>query len=1263
MKAPTQRERRTIKLLVILGIFSIINFFFFFFHPDHRGNAFLFALLCITILYSAFKKLYLWYNYTNMSIPEATKKYPDFKVDILTTYFPGEPYDMITTTLEAIQRITYPHTTYLCDEADDEFLKEFCKRHGINHVTRDNRKDAKAGNINNALEKVATGDICVILDPDHIPDPNFLDPIIPHFADPNIGFVQIVQSYYNTNQSLVARGAAEQTFQFYGPMMMTLNAYGTVNAIGANCVFRRKALDSIGGHAPGLCEDMHTTMLLYAKGWKAVYLPEVLAQGLAPANLTTYFKQQLKWSRGTFDLLIKVYPRLFNKFSSRQKIHFGILPLHYLSGVIYLINFLIPVLALLWSTTPWRGNFIEFILAVLPLAASALLIRTFVQKWVIEKEERGFHILGGILQINTWWIYITGLIYTIADKKVPYLPTPKQSESATNLKIVIPNMLVAFISLAAIVYGLSEDFTPFSILMAGFALFNAAIMIFGIYLSFRSKKKSRFSKVPETPEDKKKTLLSGLGKNFGEISHSVFTFSRAAALPLLIGIIVLALGLKNKKDEMRWEDIEPIYMKKESGIYLGIFHPSEDTGLVDMDEVEILEASQNLEFDIISFYLAWNDASVDKFPYELMEKIAQKEAIPMITWEPWASTLAQNSSSPELQEEQKVMKHIAEGFFDDYISDFAEHLARYDRPVFLRFAHEFDNPQYPWSSTGNNRPEEFIAAWKRVFEILVQKGAHDVILVWNPWKAENMEMYYPGDEYVDWIGITLLNYGEQNTSGKSYSFPDLYEPFFWELKNFRQKPVMLSEFGSVKSGTNQKKWMADALSSIENRFTEISAVVLFSSAFDNNIPYPERFEAEYLDWTLDSYEPLRASFKSSPIASSPPLSPLPVVIEPKPIPFNHIKGVVYKKGMNWQDNYYVPTKEVLLEDFSKMRAAGINTIMFTGGNVFDRNILNYADEFGINAVYEFGIDEKIDYTNDEKLLQLLGDNILSKVRQLKNNENVIAYNFSMDPVESFYFKPLLLYQKKNYLKWLQSLMLKIKEIDPEKSLVFDVQVDPATAGKLEYLQRLLPIDSYNLVLEKQDQDLLTGVLNVTENLQIPTILTVPPEDIIQNGQDFKAMNIILPNWQDEWFSNRLSFDGLIDFQGRKKLIYKNIEELWTDKEFDVDPLKIRILPPAIPLLSDKVELAGNSEKYEAIVFQDQEWISASEIESHLFQWYLVKTDAYGNPLAFKEVGEGPILELEIPTSYKDYELLLTAENLKHKFVVQTRENLHLPLIK
>ena len=79
-----------------------------------------------------------------------------------------------------------------------------------------------------------------------------LDRTLGYFDDPKVGFVQTVQAYRNQRESMVASSAAKQTYMFYGPLMIGMNAYGTTQAIGANCVFRRAALDSIGGHAAGL---------------------------------------------------------------------------------------------------------------------------------------------------------------------------------------------------------------------------------------------------------------------------------------------------------------------------------------------------------------------------------------------------------------------------------------------------------------------------------------------------------------------------------------------------------------------------------------------------------------------------------------------------------------------------------------------------------------------------------------------------------------------------------------------------------------------------------------------------------------------------------------------------------------------------------------------------------------------------------------------------------------------------------------------------
>lgn len=1247
IKTPSKHEEWIIKVMILFGLLSIANFVLFFFDPEHKGNSILYILLCVTMLYSIFKKLYMWYNYANISVPEVPKTSPNLKIDILTTYFPGEPYQMIVTTLEAITKITYPHTAYLCDEANDPYLKKFCEDNGIVHVTRNNRIDAKAGNINNALRTVARGEVCVVLDPDHIPEPDFLDNIIPFFADPKIGFVQIVQSYYNTKDTLVARGAAEQTFQFYGPMMMTLHSYGTVNAIGANCVFRRKALDSIGGHAPGLCEDMHTAMCLYSKGWKSVYLPEVLAKGLAPSNLTTYFKQQLKWARGTFDLLFKVYPKLFKDLTPRQRIHFGILPLHYLSGVMYLINFLIPILSLLFSTTPWRGNILDFILAILPLVFSALLIRAFVQKWVIEKEERGFHITGGLLQINTWWVYILGLIYTLFNKKVPYLPTPKENEFNTNVRIVIPNIIVAIVSVFAIVYGLQKDFTPFSIFMAGFAFFNTCIMLFGVYLAVKVTNQNRILRTNLNQEGIKK--LYSVKEFFRGFFHRAFTFTRKTALPLLALILMISLGFRIEKQNLRWGKVESPYYEKQSGKYLGIFYPTTVDGITSLDAVNSLEAHHNIDFDIISFYLAWDDKNVNAFPTQLLQNIASKNAIPMITWEPWASLLPEAKNDLELSQEKKVLKHISQGVFDTYIEKFAEALAAYDNPVYLRFAHEFNNPQYPWSQAGENTPEEFKAAWIHIYDILKSKGAREVMMVWNPWSSEGMENYYPGDKYVDWIGVTALDYQNLNMSGNSKSFSELYTPFHENFYSLSRKPVMLAEFGSLNLNQKQPQWIKDAVHSLSEEFEEIEAVVLFYSAYDKNIPSNDWYDKDFLNWTIDSLQPIKRAFDDKTFHTGRSLPQRPSSFTPS---FSEkFQGVRYKKGLDWKDNYYVLTRDQLVEDLENMKKAGINTIQFKGGNIYDYNILKYTAEKDLQAIYEFDVDLSKGFINNWNLKKKLQEKIIKKVEELKDEQHIIAYSFSFD-LDPYYTKPLIFKQKHAYIEWLHDLLNKIKSLDPEKAIFLDIPLKASTPRELKILETHLPVDSYGLMLN--DSTYLQRTFKFAQEKNIPLHLSSVPTTFLNSIAETSPNSMIVENWQDERLSYRLSFDGMINFSGKKKKNYFQVSEVFSDKEAQ-DKYAVKFLKPAAPLLP------GEKHVFTAALFKEK-WYSGKELpENFSFEWWLIKNDIFGNPLAAKKLGEESKISVSIPEDYKEYELLLSVSQQGKEGVVQFKDVLYTPL--
>ncbi len=550
-KAPTKFERIWGKVLSIAGLLSSIYFLSWLLQPKFAGYTPLYIVVIIAFMYKIIIRYIEWFFCFDLSVTPMPKQEKKWTVDILTTFCAGEPKQMLYDTLEAALNITYPHKTFLCDEANDPELKQFCLDRGIIHVTREKKINAKAGNINNALYSVADGDICVILDPDHIPFPNFLDETLPYFEDPEVGYVQVVQAYYNQHSTIIAKAAAQQTYQYYGPFMMGLNSYGAVPAIGANCTFRRSALDSIGGHAPGLCEDMHTAMLLHSKKWKSIYNPVIISKGLVPWNYSGYCLQQLKWSRGSFDLLFNELPHIYRDLTWKQLAYYLSAPFFYLSGLISIFDFLLPILVLFSGVVPIKLSVFEFLRHFFPLFIATFAIRQFNQRWLLERHERGAFIFGGTLMKASWWATFLGLFYSLINKKVPYIPTPKDSRYETPLRLLTPNFVVIILSVAAIIYGLMHDFNPFMIFMAALAATNIVILSLGSLMSmqhFIIKMHSVF-KGSFISKGSKTRVWVNTQKN-----HVFGTF-QIATIPMLAIIILTTYWLYKKEkqdmDELR----------------------------------------------------------------------------------------------------------------------------------------------------------------------------------------------------------------------------------------------------------------------------------------------------------------------------------------------------------------------------------------------------------------------------------------------------------------------------------------------------------------------------------------------------------------------------------------------------------------------------------------------------------------------------------------------------------------------------------------
>jgi cellulose synthase (UDP-forming) len=1241
--------------MIALGVLAMGFFLSVLLDPDFKQNSILYFLLLSTIIFMCLKILHEWVHYFYITIPETPPAEKKFTADIFTTYYPGEPYKMVETTLLAIQQIRYPHTTYLCDEANDPRLRDLCKQLNIHHITRPDKKDAKAGNINNAL-KQSTGELCVVLDPDHTPFPEFLDPIVTHFNDPEVGFVQIVQAYINYNESLIAKGAAQQTFQLYGPMMMTMNRYGTVPAIGANCTFRRGALDSIGGHATGLAEDLHTAMKLHARGWKSVYVPKVLSRGLVPSTLAAYYKQQQKWSRGVFELWITAYPKLFNHFTWRQKIHYGIIPLYYLSGIISLINFLIPVISLVLGVSPIKLDFPDFALNGLPLFMAIILIRHYVQRWVMEEDERGFHIVGGLLFIGTWWVFVKGLLYTIIRKKIPYIPTPKDNSDNRNFDLNIPNITVLIISVLAVVYGLSTDLNPYSLTMAGFACINCMIMLFTIMASGQLRFRLMKTRYPLIYILMR--FVSASKKGFWLFRHRLYSRLRISGLLLLLctlGFVLYTTLFEPPKRD------HPYYPNAKKDIFLlGMYAPEQKGGISSIRKIKNLGKTHNLRFGIISVYLPWGDGPGSTLPFQTLDSIYQSGAIPMITWEPWQSLFKHSLGKNPEDKEKKIFSRIVNGDYDRFLAGFCEQFRSLQRPLFLRFAQEADNPVYPWSATGDNSPAEFKSAWKYLHDFFEERKIYNIIWVWNPWKAEGVDAYFPGKDYVDWIGVTCLNYGKMNPDAKFYSMDSLYQPFHLKTVFRTGLPVILSEMGSPKSEGNQQQWFQKAFDSSLKHFPEIKALVLFNSPGDKNDPMLPPFG--HIDWDINLSDSLSAlisqkSKMADDIQNTFPLS-IPLIRSnvssdnKTMLLFKDIRGVNYTRGQNWSNNYHIFTKKELKDDFSEMKMAGINTIKYYGPGIYDYNILNTAKEFQLNIQYCFWIPDQINFIHNKSDLEKLNRNIINTIRHLKNKREIIAWhigNTTFQNLETSYFKPELLYQQEAYLSWLEKLIKSIKEIDSLRPVTVDIIANAGLLTSVDKIRFRVPaISGFGLIIDRNDTSLA-----LIKQLSSPWFFSkISPEIFLQNASNLQGG--FIENWKDEETSDFVKLNGLVDMKGRWKPAFIGLRSKWTGiQTVELIP-GIKILRPAVTIL------ANDTPHYNAIVYEKNSWRLASNDSANLkFDWYLVEKDRFNNPISMKYMGNGTQIPILIPQNPYKYQVYLSA--IKDNQIRMVNTSLNIPL--
>jgi hypothetical protein len=239
---------------------------------------------------------------------------------------------------------------------------------------------------------------------------------------------------------------------------------------------------------------------------------------------------------------------------------------------------------------------------------------------------------------------------------------------------------------------------------------------------------------------------------------------------------------------------------------------------------------------IFQGWTGWN-----KFPIDQAKNAKSHGSSFLVTWEPWKGQINDPTFS---------CASIASGRYDAYIRSYARAVRESNAKVLIRLAHEMNGDWYPWGTAykngvarqNGNSPKQYVAMWRHVVHIFRQEKVDNVSWVWAPnifymnsvntqsQQINDLKALYPGDAYVDWIGLSVYNDG----AAREWStFSTLFDASYQVLTGLSHKPFMIAELGVTEQGApegqSKAQWIEHTfLREIPSRYSRIRMVCFFS---------------------------------------------------------------------------------------------------------------------------------------------------------------------------------------------------------------------------------------------------------------------------------------------------------------------------------------------------------------------------------------------------------------------------------------------------
>jgi cellulose synthase (UDP-forming) len=389
----------------------------------------------------------------------------------------GEDVGVIANTYRWVQGLTWPGrlVVTVLDDAADPRVQDLALSHGFRYLARPGSAFKKAGNLQYGFER-SDCHLIAIFDADFAARHDFLFETVPYLQDPDVGIVQTPQ-YFSAHRGMrwLERCAGATQELFFRHIQPSRDAVGAAICVGTSAVYRRTALDAIGGFPLiGHSEDVFTGVLMARHGYRLQYVPVLLSRGRCPDTVPAFLAQQYRWCEGSMALLSD---RSFHEeptMTRGQRLSFWAGFLYYVTTAAAAVVAPLPLLVMLYAF-PDGVSAVDMLplVGVLPLWF-VVLPRVSQARWRVD-----------VLRVQT--LYAFAHLFCIVDaargRVVDWVATGARRAPRTSVAHRVRRFMVPYlvITQALIGVGLARGVLSYGIgaywATLGFALIGAYITL------------------------------------------------------------------------------------------------------------------------------------------------------------------------------------------------------------------------------------------------------------------------------------------------------------------------------------------------------------------------------------------------------------------------------------------------------------------------------------------------------------------------------------------------------------------------------------------------------------------------------------------------------------------------------------------------------------------------------------------------------------------------------------------------------------------